>query len=79
MGLEVVGVDVAVTALSIAREKASARGIDANFVMVDALDLSRLTRVFDTVLDCGLFHTFDRDERSGAHGAPAWLAKIARP
>ncbi|MEU7887222.1 hypothetical protein AB0B54_17110 [Microbispora bryophytorum] len=30
----------------------------------DALRLDRLGRGFETVLDCGLFHTFDGDERS---------------
>lgn len=63
LGLPVLGVDVAGTAVSIAREKAAARGIDADFVVADALRLDGLDRVFDTVLDCGLFHTFDRDER----------------
>ena len=63
LGLGVVGVDVAETALSIAREKATDRGIDADFVLADALRLDRLGRVFETVLDCGLFHTFDGDER----------------
>jgi SAM-dependent methyltransferase len=62
-GLHVLGVDVAETALSIAREKAADRGIDADFVVADALHLDRLDRVFETVLDCGLFHTFDADER----------------
>jgi SAM-dependent methyltransferase len=62
-GLRVLGVDVAETAVSIAREKATRRGIDAEFAVADALHLDRLGRVFDTVLDCGLFHTFDRDER----------------
>ena len=57
------GVDVAETAVSIAREKAAGRGIDADFVVADALHLDRLGRVFETVLDCGLFHTFDGDER----------------
>ena len=57
------GVDVAETALSIAREKAASRGIDAEFVVADALHLDRLGQVFDTVLDCGLFHTFDSGER----------------
>jgi len=61
--LHVVGVDVAETALSIAREKAAGRGIDADFVVADALHLDRLGQVFETVLDCGLFHTFDGDER----------------
>jgi SAM-dependent methyltransferase len=63
LGLDVLGVDVAETALSIAREKAAGRGIAADFVVADALRLDRLGRVFETVLDCGLFHTFDADER----------------
>jgi SAM-dependent methyltransferase len=63
LGLHVLGVDVAETALSIAREKAADRGIDADFAVADALHLDRLGRVFETVLDCGLFHSFDSDER----------------
>jgi SAM-dependent methyltransferase len=63
LGLHVLGVDVAETALSIAREKAARRGLDADFVVGDALHLGRLGQVFETVLDCGLFHTFDSDER----------------
>jgi SAM-dependent methyltransferase len=63
LGLHVLGVDVAETALSIARKKAAARGLDAEFVPADALRLDRLGAVFETVLDCGLFHTFDSDER----------------
>jgi SAM-dependent methyltransferase len=65
LGLQVLGVDVAETALAIAREKAEARGIDAEFVVADALQLGRLGRLFETVLDCGLFHAFDGDERRG--------------
>ena len=57
------GVDVAETAVSIAREKAAGRGLDAEFVVGDALHLDGLGQEFETVLDCGLFHTFDRDER----------------
>lgn len=62
-GLVVLGVDVAETALSIAREKARARGLDVEFAFADACQLARLDRAFTTVLDCGLFHTFDADER----------------
>jgi SAM-dependent methyltransferase len=61
--LGVLGVDVAQTAVSIARKKAAGRGMDADFVVADALHLDRLDRGFETVLDCGLFHTFDSDER----------------
>jgi len=63
LGLQVLGVDVADTALTIAREKSKARGIQAEFVLADALQLGRLARTFETVLDCGLFHTFADDER----------------
>jgi SAM-dependent methyltransferase len=62
-GLQVTGVDVAETAVSIAREKARARGLEVDFVLADAFRLATLDRVFETVLDCGLFHTFDTGER----------------
>jgi len=65
LGLSVLGVDVAETALAIARQKAADRGIKVEFAAADALQLERLGRKFRTVLDCGLFHTFDdRDERT---------------
>ncbi|MGW1741775.1 class I SAM-dependent methyltransferase [Nocardia sp. NPDC001965] len=63
LGLPVLGFDVAGTALETARAKAADRGIEAEFVAADALALEGFGRTFDTVLDCGLFHTFDRDER----------------
>jgi ubiquinone/menaquinone biosynthesis C-methylase UbiE len=63
LGLEVLGVDVAETALSIARQKAADRRMRTDFGVADALHLDRLGRVFDPVIDCGLFHTFDNDER----------------
>jgi SAM-dependent methyltransferase len=64
LGLEVLGVDLAATAIERARAKASDRGLDATFAVADAFDLDRLQRSFDTVLDCGLFHTCDENERS---------------
>ena len=67
-GLSVLGVDVAETALAIARQRARERpkdrGIQVEFVAADALQLQRLGRTFKTVLDCGLFHSFDGDERT---------------
>src|SRR5262245_24619063 len=57
LGLSVLGVDVAETALASARKKAHDRGIDAEFAAADALQLERLGRMFDTVIDSGLFHT----------------------
>jgi ubiquinone/menaquinone biosynthesis C-methylase UbiE len=63
LGLSVFGFDVAETALGIAREKAKDRGLDAEFALADAFQLEHLGRSFETVMDCGLFHTFDADER----------------
>jgi len=71
LGLSVLGVNVAETALAIAREKSRARGIKVEFAAVDAFKLECLGRKFDTVLDCGLFHTFDADER------PRYAASLA--
>lgn len=65
LGLPVLGVDVAETALEIARAKARDRGIEVEFAAADAFRLERLGRRFDSVLDCGLFHTLDGDERPG--------------
>ena len=62
-GLHVLAIDVAETALAIARAKARDCGIDVEFAAADALRLECLGRKFDTVMDCGLFHTFDGDER----------------
>ena len=63
LGLPVLGVDVAETAIERARQKARQRGLDAAFDVADALHLERLERTFATVLDCGLFHALDDDER----------------
>ena len=65
LGLSVLGVDVAETALAMARAKAADRGIEVEFAAADALQLQRLGRRFATVLDSGLFHTFDGQERAG--------------
>jgi SAM-dependent methyltransferase len=71
LGLTVLGVDVAETALSMAREKASQRGVEIEFAVADALHLDCLGRTFDTVLDSALFHTFNADER------PEYVASVA--
>jgi SAM-dependent methyltransferase len=71
LGLPVLGFDVAQTALAMARENASHQGLDAEFVVADALQLDRLRRRFTTVLDSGLFHTFDAGER------PRYAASLA--
>lgn len=76
LGLSVLGVDIADTALTLAREKAKQRGIEAQFAIADALHLERLKRTVNTVLDCGLFHTFDADEQPRY---AASLASVTKP
>ena len=70
-GLEVVGVDAVDAAIAAARAKADERGLRAEFLVHDALALGELGRRFRTVLDSGLFHTFDDDER------PRYVASLA--
>lgn len=71
LGLPVLGFDVAETALARARATATDRGLAAEFTLADALQLHGLGRTFETVLDCGLFHTFDGDEQ------PEYVASLA--
>ncbi len=62
-GHEVVGVDLCARAIELAKAKATERGIKIRFLVSDALRLIDLGERFDTVLDCGLFHVLDDDER----------------
>lgn len=64
LGLEVVGIDAAPSAIAIAERKARERGLAVHFRVADALDLPGLGMTFDSVLDCGLFHIFDEQERA---------------
>lgn len=71
LGFPVLGVDVAPTAIELARAKAADREIDAEFAVADAFELERLRRSFQTVLDCGLFHVCDNEER------PRYVSSLA--
>lgn len=61
---EVLGVDAAPVAIERARTKARDRGMGAEFMVWDALRLAELGRTFDTVIDVGLFHSFQDEERA---------------
>jgi len=63
LGHQATGVDTAQTAIAIAHDKARDRGLAARFLVQDALQLSDLNEQFDSVLDCGLFHVFEDDDR----------------
>jgi SAM-dependent methyltransferase len=76
-GADVLGVDVAETAIGMARAKAAERGIaNAEFAVADALQLHTLGRTFDGVVDVGLFHSLDGEERARY---VAGLAAVTRP
>jgi cyclopropane fatty-acyl-phospholipid synthase-like methyltransferase len=62
-GLDATGVELAANALRTAEDKARARGRTVRFLRHDARQLGELGEVFDTVLDCGLFHLFDGADR----------------
>ena len=62
-GHEVWGIDSAPLAIRKAREKAEGRGLQVHFLVLDARDLSRLNRTFDTATDSGLFHTLSDEDR----------------
>lgn len=62
-GHQAVGVDLSGRAIELAQEKASARGLEVRFVVLDALELVDLGERFDTVLDCGLFHGLENEDR----------------
>ena len=63
LGLEATGIDVAAAAIERARQKAVQRGLEARFVVGNVLDLADLGEQFDTVLDSGLFHVLEDDDR----------------
>jgi cyclopropane fatty-acyl-phospholipid synthase-like methyltransferase len=62
-GHEVWGIDSAPLAIQKAQEKAAARGLPVHFLVLDARDLHRLSRKFDTATDSGLFHTLSDEDR----------------
>ena len=62
-GYEVWGIDSAPLAIGKAKEKAAARGLKVQFLVLNALELARLNRKFDTATDSGLFHTLSDEDR----------------
>lgn len=70
-GYDCWGIDFLPVVIERAIAKAAQRGIDAHFIVGNALELNKLGRQFDTVIDCGLFHTFADEER------PAFVRGLA--
>ena len=71
-GHETWGLDFVPVAIERAKAKATERKIDAHFAVGNALGLNNLGRQFDTVIDCGLFHTFSDEER------PVYAQEVAK-
>jgi SAM-dependent methyltransferase len=63
-GLDVLGIDRVPAAIDRAKAKAKQRGVKASFQVADALELGKLGKKFDTVLDSGLFHVFSDADRA---------------
>jgi ubiquinone/menaquinone biosynthesis C-methylase UbiE len=75
-GHPVLGIDFLEGPIQEARRKAEARGLNAEFVRMDALALEGLDRQFDSVIDSGLFHVFSDEDRSRY---VAGLAHVIKP
>jgi cyclopropane fatty-acyl-phospholipid synthase-like methyltransferase len=75
-GHEVWGIDFVPVAVERAKAKAQERKLKVHFQVGNALELQKLGRQFDTVIDCGLFHTFSDEERPIY---VAGLAQVLRP
>jgi cyclopropane fatty-acyl-phospholipid synthase-like methyltransferase len=63
-GLQATGIDAVPNAITIAQRKSRDRGLDARFLVWNALRLPELGEQFDIVLDSGLFHVFDDEDRA---------------
>ena len=75
-GADAMGVDVSGRAIQRARDKAAERGLVARFEVGDALHLGGLGLTFDAIIDSGVFHVFDDEDRARY---VASLASVLRP
>jgi cyclopropane fatty-acyl-phospholipid synthase-like methyltransferase len=62
-GFLVWGIDSSPLAIQKAQEKSQQRGLPAHFQVLNALELTRLNRTFNTATDSGLFHTLSDEDR----------------
>lgn len=62
-GNKVTGIDFLAEPITIAKQKATERGLMATFLVKDALTLKDWTERFDSIFDSGLFHVFSDDDR----------------
>ena len=62
-GSKVTGIDFLEEPIEQAKRKAAERGLQATFLVKDALTLKDWTERFDNVIDSGLFHVFSDEDR----------------
>jgi SAM-dependent methyltransferase len=62
-GAQVTGIDFVEEAIRRARAKADERGLAVEFLVKDAMTLGDWDKSFASVIDSGLFHIYDGDER----------------
>ena len=75
-GHPVLGIDFLAGPIQEARRKAQERGLDADFIQMDALVISTLDRLFDSVIDSGLFHVFSDEDRARYVAGLAHVTKL---
>ncbi|HET9520249.1 MAG TPA: class I SAM-dependent methyltransferase [Candidatus Limnocylindrales bacterium] len=63
LGHPILGIDIAAAATERAMAAAAEQGAPAEFLRLDAFQLSALGRTFDTIVDIGLFHTLQPADR----------------
>lgn len=75
-GQRVTAIDFLEEPITRAKRKATERGLTATFLVMDALALKELPEEFDSLIDSGLFHVFnDEDRRRYVEG----LASVLKP
>jgi len=63
-GADATGVDLSPQAIARARAKAEERDLPARFEVADVRELGQLGMTFDSVIDSGVFHVFDDEDRA---------------
>jgi cyclopropane fatty-acyl-phospholipid synthase-like methyltransferase len=75
-GHQTTGIDFLEHPIAEAKGKAQERGLPATFIVMDALHLVDIPEVFDSVIDCGLFHVFSDEDRARYVGG---LTSVVKP
>jgi cyclopropane fatty-acyl-phospholipid synthase-like methyltransferase len=75
-GCQVTGIDFLDVPIQRAKRKAAERGVQATFMVKDALTLKDWLERFDNVIDSGLFHVFSNEDRRRYVGS---LATVLKP